>query len=130
MAKSRAVLPRKRGRPATGRGPDKRDPVTSLRLSPKLRAEIDAWAAEEDDKPPRSEAIRRLVEQALGAKAQPMPQQSPKSALKASDMAAQQIDKMADSSATNEERHARKRRLLKGPGEFRDIRSDHPKPKR
>ena len=69
----------------------------------------------------RPEAMRRLLEQALGAKAQPMPHQSPKYAFKASDMTAQQIDKMADSSATNEERHTRKRRLLKGPGEVRDI---------
>ena len=43
---------------------------------------------------------------------------------------AQQIDKLADSSATDEERQARKRRLLKGPKEFRDIRRDRPKPKR
>ncbi len=44
-------------------------------------------------------------------------------------MAAQQIDKLVDPSATTEERHARKRRLLKGPKEFRDIRGDLPKPK-
>jgi len=95
-----------------------------------LVKKIETWAGQEGDT--RSTAIRRLVEIGLSASAEahPMPQRSPKSALKASDMAAQQIDKMADSSATNEERHARKRRLLKGPGEFRDIRSDHPKPKR
>jgi hypothetical protein len=44
-------------------------------------------------------------------------------------MAGQQIDKLADSSATNEERQQRKRRLLKGPKEFRDIRGDFSKPK-
>jgi hypothetical protein len=32
--------------------------------------------------------------------------------------------------ASGEERHSRKRRLLKGPEEFRDIRSDLPKTKR
>jgi hypothetical protein len=45
-------------------------------------------------------------------------------------MAAEQIDKLADASAPEEERHARKRRLIKGPKEFREIRGDQPKPKR
>jgi Ribbon-helix-helix protein, copG family len=66
MPKSIKVVPKKRGRPATGR-----DPVTAIRLSPELRAAIDAWAARQDDKPPRSEAIRRMIEQALAAA--PMP---------------------------------------------------------
>jgi len=59
------VVPKKRGRPFTG--VDNRDPVTAIRLSPDLRAAIDAWAARQDDKPPRSEAIRRMIEQALAA---------------------------------------------------------------
>jgi hypothetical protein len=62
MAKSIGVVPKKRGRPATGR-----DPVTAIRLSPELRAAIDSWAANQDDNPPRSEAIRRMIEQVLGA---------------------------------------------------------------
>jgi hypothetical protein len=45
-------------------------------------------------------------------------------------MAGEQIDKLADTSATDEERHRRKRRLLKGPGEFREIRGDLAKPRR
>jgi hypothetical protein len=55
--------------------------------------------------------------------------QSP-AASNASDMAGQQIDKLGDSSATDEERQARKRRLLKGPKEFRDIRALAEQPKR
>ena len=39
------------------------------------------------------------------------------------------IDKLSDPSATAEEQQQRKRRLLKGPKEFRDIRGDFPKPK-
>ncbi|MCJ2084728.1 hypothetical protein MKK88_01800 [Methylobacterium sp. E-005] len=54
--------PKKRGRPATGK-----DPVTSIRLSPEMRAEIDAWSDRQPDRPKRSEAIRRLVEEALRA---------------------------------------------------------------
>jgi hypothetical protein len=53
----------KRGRPVTRAGDY--DKVTAIRLSPEFRAQIDAWAAQQDDKPERSEAIRRLVQRAL-----------------------------------------------------------------
>jgi hypothetical protein len=32
-----------------------------------MRNEIDAWAAQQADQPPRSEAIRRMIEQVLSA---------------------------------------------------------------
>jgi hypothetical protein len=66
MRKSRLVLPEpnKGGRPATGR-----DPVRAIRLSDDFLANVDAWAAKQDDEPGRSEAIRRLVELGLKAKA-------------------------------------------------------------
>jgi hypothetical protein len=65
MAKSNKVVPKKgRGRPATGR-----DPVTAIRLSQELRETVDEWADRQDDQPGRSEAIRRLVEIGLKAKA-------------------------------------------------------------
>jgi hypothetical protein len=54
---------------------------------------------------------------------------SPKAAAKASDMAGEQIDKLANPAMPEEERRARKRRLLKGPREFRDMRGDQAKPK-
>jgi hypothetical protein len=37
-------------------------------------------------------------------------------------MASQEIDRLGDPSATDEERQLRKRRLIKGPKEFRDLR--------
>jgi hypothetical protein len=46
----------------------------------------------------------------------------PKRAAKAREMAGQALDRLIDPSASDEERHTRKRRLLKGPKEFRDIR--------
>jgi hypothetical protein len=46
----------------------------------------------------------------------------PKRAAKAQEMAAQEIDRLIDPSAPDEERQRRKRRLLKGPKEFRDVR--------
>ena len=102
--------------------------MTAIRLSSELRENVDAWAARQTDKPDRSEAIRRLVELGL-AGSQPMKLRNPKAASKALDMAAQQIDKLADAAAPPEERQKRKRRLLKGPGEFRELRADLPKPK-
>jgi hypothetical protein len=42
--------------------------VTAIRLSSEFRAVVDKWAAKQDDKPPRSEAIRRLVELGLKVK--------------------------------------------------------------
>jgi hypothetical protein len=94
-----------------------------------MRTTIDAWAARQEDKPPRSEAIRRLVKLGLVAGSRPMRRRSQKTASNASDMAGQQIDKLGDSSASDEQRQQRKRRLLKGPREFRDMRGDLPKPK-
>jgi hypothetical protein len=44
-------------------------------------------------------------------------------------MAGQEIDRLIDPSTTDEERQRRKRRLLKGPKEFRDIRDNRTKSK-
>jgi Arc/MetJ-type ribon-helix-helix transcriptional regulator len=121
MRKSIKVHLKRRGRPATGK-----DPLVSARLPRAMIDQVEAWAARNDAT--RSEAIRSLVELGL-ATSQPMSRRSPKAAAKASEMAGEQIDKLADSSATDEERHSRKRRLLTGPGEFRDIRGDVAKPK-
>src|SRR5262245_47583951 len=45
---------------------------------------------------------------------------------KASEMAAWAIDRLIDPAAPTEERQRRKRRLLKGPKEFRDLRGSAP----
>lgn len=65
MAKSsKSVIPKKRGRPATGR-----DPLIAFRLPPETIAALTAWAARQPDKPSRSEALRRLID--LGMKVAP-----------------------------------------------------------
>ena len=46
---------------------------------------------------------------------------------KASEMAGEEIDRLGDPLATGEERQLRKQRLIKGPQEFRDIRSNRAK---
>ena len=48
---------------------------------------------------------------------------------KAADMAAREIDRLGDRAASSEERAQRKRRLIKGPREFRDVLGDLPKTK-
>jgi hypothetical protein len=56
-------------RPGAGRKPTGTDPTRTFRLSDEFIARVDAWAAYQSDEPGRSEAIRRLVEQGLKAKA-------------------------------------------------------------
>jgi hypothetical protein len=63
MKKSIVVKP-KRGRPSTGG----RDPFVGIRLPAGLIDEIDIWAVDHESDS-RSEAIRRLVELGLKAKA-------------------------------------------------------------
>jgi hypothetical protein len=63
MALSRKLVgPKKRGRPATGR-----DPHFGFRIPVETIAEIDAWAAQQSDKPSRSEAVRRLLDAGMKA---------------------------------------------------------------
>jgi hypothetical protein len=126
MPKSRTVLPKpnKVGRPATGR-----DPVTAIRLSEEFRAAVDKWAAKQDDKPPRSEAIRRLVELGLKVKTEAKPVRRPGRRLRAQELATNAIEKIIDPAAAPEERAQRRHRLTKGPAEFREDRVDLPKAK-
>jgi hypothetical protein len=142
MGKSIKVNQKKRGRPATGR-----DPVSAVRLPTDLTAEIDAWA-EKHGSDTRSEAIRRLVELGLTVKAparpaaslkagpalapafpRPGPALKPGRRMRARELATTAIEKIIDPVAPPEERTERKRRLTKGPAEFRDARVDQPKAK-
>ena len=89
---------------------------------------IKAWAKKQSDNPPLAAAIRRLVELGLaGTKKFAAPSQQTRA--KAKKFAAEQIDRMGNSTATAEEQASRKQRLLKGPEEFREARVDRPKAK-
>jgi hypothetical protein len=93
-------------------------------------ASIEGWIkAQPKPKPSRPEAIRRLAQLGLAAAASARPH-NPKTRAKAADMAGEAIDRHADQSASAAEQASRKRRLLKGPKEFRELRRDHPTPKR
>jgi len=107
-----------RGRPATGTAP-----LVGVRMTEELQAQIKSWAKKQDDAPPLATAIRRLVEIGLaGAKKFAAPSQQTRA--KAKKFAAEQIDRMGNSTATAEEQASRKQRLLKGPEEFQDARID------
>jgi hypothetical protein len=55
-------------RDGSGRKPTGTDPARTIRLSDEFIANVDAWAAAQEDAPGRSEAIRRLVELGLKSK--------------------------------------------------------------
>jgi hypothetical protein len=123
LMRSQSVIPRKkRGPPATGKG----TPVM-VRLQPSLLTRLDLWI---EGRGPfsRPEAIRRLLEQALPVAPSIGPVKGG-SRRKAAEIAGRTIDQLGDQAATGEERARRKRRLIKGPREFRDVRSDQPKRK-
>ena len=115
-AQRKNVVEKKRARPTIGQ-----DSLTTIRLSSELRENVDAWAARQIDKPGRSEAILRLVKFGLESTHRRESSRT-KRAAKASAMAAQAIDRLGDPLVTDEQRRLRKRRLIKGPKEFGDIR--------
>ena len=116
-------MPKKRGRPATGK-----DPQIVARMPAEYIASVDAWAAANETT--RSEAIRRLVELGLTVKAAARPSRNPDRTSRAAELAAKAIEKIVDPSAPPEERALRRHRLTKGPEEFRDVRVDRPKAKK
>ena len=92
-------------------------------------AALDAWIAKQSEPDlSRPEAIRRLVELGLTVKTKGRPVGEGQK-LRAQEMAAKAIDHMTDPTAHPEDQATRKRRLLKGPDEFRDVRVDRPKRK-
>ena len=120
---SRTRKKRGRGRPPTGAM------SIHLRVLPSEVARVDAWIAKHPSpKPTRPEAIRRLIGQALAPSPQTKPTKSRK-AQEALELAERTAERLVDKSMPPEEQQRRKRALMKGPKEFRDIREDLPKPK-
>jgi hypothetical protein len=156
MAKSiRVTAKKRRGRPATtGAGTQ-----TGERWHDAELAAIDAWIAAAGETLTRGQAIRRLVKVGLAVKtkAKPTgrrraalvadlaaeaidslglkvktparPASKPGRRLRAQELATRAIDKIIDPAAPLEERAQRRRRLTKGPTEFREARIDQPKAK-
>jgi hypothetical protein len=113
-----------RGRPATGKAP-----LVGVRMTEEFQEEIKAWAKRQTDSPALAPAIRRLVELGLTVKTPARPVGKVDRSLRAQELAAKAIDKIDDPAAHPEERAQRRRRLTKGPEEFREVRVDRAKAK-
>jgi hypothetical protein len=117
MAMSIRVNRKKRGRPkTTGRGT-----LVGVRLHRADLTNLDQWINRQTEKPTRPEAIRNLLRLAL---TQTLPASE---AQKASEFADHTAERLVDKSIPAEEQQRRKRALIKGPKEFREIREDLPK---
>jgi translation initiation factor IF-3 len=99
-----------------------------VRLEPAQFEALDGWI-KKHDVASRPEAIRRLVEIGLKVKTPARPVSKPGRRLRAQELATKAIEKIIDPTAPPEERAQRRRRLTKGPPEFREDRADLPKAK-
>ena len=124
MPRQSVLSQKKRGPPPTGKGE-----LIGVRLQPVLLKQLDEWAQSQGDTPSRPEAIRRLLVPALATVRTTAPR-SKRTAVKASELAGSTINSLVDKSAPPDEQAKRKRRLVKGPSEFREMRDDLPKRKR
>jgi len=103
----------------------------TVRLPRNLLKRIDRWIAGQGAPVSRAEAIRRLAGSGLDrAAVSSAPGTSGRGAEKAAGMANEMIDYLADRSATHEDREQRKRRLVKGPSEFLEMRKKHTRRKK
>ena len=102
----------------------------TIRLPEKVLALVERWAMSQDDQPPRSQAIRQLVEIGLSKSEAPKRPQvlstAKQSAARALELAGNAIDKHSDQNASEDERKVRRRKLIQGPSVFRDARKDRP----
>ena len=97
------------------------------RWHPPEIAAIDRWIASQGEEITRGQAIRQLVELGLKVKTPARPVSKPGRRLRAQELATKAIEKIIDPAAPPEERAQRRRRLTKGPPEFREDRVDLPK---
>jgi hypothetical protein len=125
MAKSTVSDNRKKriGRPPVGAI------LIGVRVPPADVATLDAWIKKHAPDMSRPEAIRRLVELGLTVKAPAMTASKPGRRLRAQELATTAIEKIVDPATAPEEQAQRRRRLTKGPPEFRKARVDQPKAK-
>ena len=81
---------------------------------------VDDWRRKQRDRPSRAVAIQRLAERGLAGSITHLSRAE--SRRKAAQMADREIEPLGDQGVDNAERTRRKRRLIQGPGEFRNIR--------
>jgi hypothetical protein len=117
MKKARTVKQKVMGRPRTGIRP-----LMGFRADDMTRGAIVKWAENQPDKPTLSEAIRRLVELGLTVKTRSALSDRQRAAI--ADLASKAIDSLTAGAPNNDEKASRKRRLIKGPEEFRALRAN------
>jgi hypothetical protein len=100
---------------------------SAILLGASFLKKVDEWRSKQRDRPSRAGAIRQLAERGGLAGGTSVPRKG--SARAAAEMAYREIASLGDQSVNNEERARRKRRLIQGPREFRDIRGDPSKTK-
>ena len=83
---------------------------------------LDEWRVSQGRDLTRPEAIGRLLDQSLPKP--PLRVKKRKAARKAAQLAEKEIEKITNASLPEQTRRAVKRRLIKGPPEFRNIRDD------
>ena len=124
MKKSISAKQKTRGRPATGI-----TPMMGFRAEPAIRAKVVRWAENQPDNPTLSEAIRRLVEIGLSkstsSKKSRVLSTAKEGAERAVELATDVIGKQMPNTS-DDEKASRRRRLIKGPSEFRNVRRDRP----
>ena len=101
--------------------------ILAVRCSEAFQTKLDEWRRAQPDAPTRAIALRRLAEHALAGTS--TRQRSGGSKRNAANMAGSEIDRLGDQTVSGKERAHRKRHLIKGPQEFRDLRRDRAKPK-
>ena len=99
----------------------------TVRMSSAVLKALDDWRRTQTGSPGRAEAICRLVGQLTPAGARPTADESQN---KAAELASREIDKLGAKIGHGEERAKRKRHLIKGPIEFREIRAGRTKSKK
>ena len=100
--------------------------VVGVRVDDERLRKLDQWISDNEAEISRREAIRRLLD--VGLTAQKKAQGEPAlRAVRAKELATQLIGSMGDPTAYPEERAERRRRLTRGPEEFRHFRVDRPK---
>src|SRR3954469_22468365 len=115
-SKEKNVHRKSRGRPPGSRYAGN----IPCRLPPTVLALLDEFAARQ--KVSRSEAIRRLLETALTTRRATSSVRKKTTAAEASEMAGATLDRLGEKSAPSAEQAKRKRRFVKGPSEFREMR--------
>jgi hypothetical protein len=122
MKRHTVITQKRRGPAPTGKGT-----LVGVRLQPPQLSALDAWIKKQNGPLTRPEAIRAMMETILHILSKDTGEKPARNAGRSSpaaELAAKAIEKMGDPTAPPEEGARRRRRLTKGPTEFREDRVD------